>query len=361
MKPKVHYTNLWSRLFARSLFDTQWVLPLHERNNLTRFLEWYERHAMTLRLDGVRVDRPIFIISLPRSGSSMLQDLLCAHPDMAYITNMMYFFPSCFCAAESLRKRLRINIKGERFLQDSVEVEGGSPSDPVGLWAAWLKQDPYSLEYADCRLTDFAPADIERIRTDIRRILWCFEGRATRFECKTPALLPHLQLLAELFPDGKFIHLVRDARMNANSMLKLHRLCNEQLDRIRSSHGLGPAEQAFVPYPRLPRLAEYIREYGADDIRTTAHLWDDAARFIADRRGGVPHFHEVRYEDIVSSPRAKLLELFEFCELPPPPPSHLPFWDKLAKVGAVHHTNAYSNFDIVESICQDTLKQYGYR
>ncbi len=346
----------------RSVFRDQWVLPVRGHSLTHRGFRWYEKHCMRVRLDGISIDRPVFIISLPRSGSSMLQDLLCAHPDAAYITNMMYMFPDCFCAAEHFRRHLGLDVRGERFLQDSVEVGGGSPADPVGMWATWLKQDPFTLAYQPCRISDYTPAEIAAIHDDIRRVLWCFGGGGRRFLCKTPALLPHILLLRDLFPGARFIHLVRDARQNANSMLKLRRLCSEQWQLIRGRRPDAPDLPDLVPYPHLPRLQELAAQYGVDDIRTTAHLWNDATAFIEAARPQIPvaQFHEVRYEDIVARPREEMQRLFQFLQLPEPDAACATYQKRLAGVGTIRHQNRYSGFETVEEICRPTLQKFGY-
>ena len=356
------YANFQSWLLMRKVFQDQWVLPVRGRSLTHRGFRWYEKHCLRIRLDGIAIDRPVFIISLPRSGSSMLQDLLCAHPSMAFLTNMMYMFPDCFCAAEHFRKRLGLDVRGERFLQDSVEVGGGSPADPVATWADWLKQDPFALTYHPCRFEDFTPGEIAAIHDAIRRVLWCFGGGNRRFFCKTPALLPHILLLRDLFPGARFIHLVRDARQNANSMIKLRRLCSEQWQRIRARRPDAPDLPDLVPYPRLPRLAELIGQYGADDLRTTAHLWNDAVAFVEAARPQIPaeQFHEVRYEDIVARPREELARIFRFLELAEPDAACATYHARLAGVGNVHHRNQYSGFATVEEICGPQLGRLGY-
>jgi len=362
--PAPQCANLWSRLLMRRVFEDQWVLPVDDRQTAAvhRFFRWYEKHVMRIGSDGIALDRPVFVLSLPRSGSSMLQDLLCAHPSAAYITNMMHLFPDCFCAAEHFRRRLKLEVRGERFLQDSVEVGGGSPADPVGMWSAWLKQDPFALDPRPCTLADFRAAEIESIRGDLRRVVWCFGPGPRRFVCKTPALLPHVRVLHGLFPDARFVHLVRDARQNANSMLKLHRLCNEQWQRIHARRRARPRAPEFIPYPRLPRLPELVREFGASDLRTTAHLWNDAMDFVAQARRDLPaaQFHEVRYEDLCARPAEEMGRIFRFLDLPAPDAAAALYHRRLAQVGCVRHRNDYGNFDAIAGICGPALRRYGY-
>jgi len=354
--------NFLSWLLVRPIFRDQWVLPLEREGFAHRLFRRYQARRMTIDLDGIAIDRPIFIISLPRSGSSMLQDLLCAHPAMAYLTNMMYMFPDCFCAAEHFRKKFHLDVRGERFLADSVEVGPGSPADPVATWAKWLGQDPYDLTYRERALADYTPAHVAAVHDDIKRVLWCFGGRDRRYFCKTPGLLPHIQLLKDLLPGARFIHLVRDARMNANSMIKLHRLCTEQWARIRKRRPREPDHPLFIPYPRLPGLADLIDRYGPEDLRTTAALWNEAMAFIEAARPKIPseQFHEVRYEDLLARPHEELGRIFRFLELTEPDAACTDYHARLAAVGHVHHTNRYGGFEIVEEICRPTLERLGY-
>ena len=354
------YPNLLSRWLLADEFRDQWVIREPPRLAEALFL-LQERLFLRVDLAGIAVDRPIFILSLPRCGSSMLQDLLCTHPQVGYTTNMMDTFRRCPCAAERFRRRAHLEVRGERFLADSVDVGAGSPADPVGTWAEWLKIDPFSLDCREPSVAEFSPAERERIRDGIRRVLWCFDGAATRYECKTPALLPYARVLRDLFPDAKFVHLVRDARPAANSLLKLNRLCREQLERIRPRVPRFAREtRPFVAYPYLPGLPGYLARYGADDIRTTAHLWSESVRYIERIRGELPHFLEVRYEDILAAPEREIARIAEFCELAPFGRENAAFRERIAGVGHVHHRNAYGSYEVVESICRKEMRRYGY-
>jgi hypothetical protein len=358
---QVRYSSFLARLLLAPIFRDQWVIP-QAPPYLERLFTWYERYRMNIDVSSIRIDRPIFFLSMPRCGSSMLQNILSAHPQAAYITNMMHQFRTSFCAAEYFRRRFALDVEGERFLGDSVSVSGGSPADPVGTWADWVHYDPYSLEYTELRASDLSEETRDRIDGDIRKILWCFDPTGDRrFLCKTPALLPQMRLLNDLFPDAKFLHLVRDARPSANSLVKLYKRTNEQLQAIRNrDKRLAEDHRPFIPYPRLPRLQEYVDRYGPDDIRTTANLWKDGVNYFEQRKGELATYLEVRYEDILLDPPDQIQKILDFCELPAVPRSQAAFWDQLGNVGSIHHKNVYGNFADIEAICGPEMRRYGY-
>lgn len=359
---RVEYPNLQSRLLLQGFFQRQFIIPEEPPRWLEGLLLGIERYLMRIDLSGIDVDRPIFLLGLPRSGTTMLQDLCCTHPEVAYITNAMHQFPRCVCAVEVMRKLLRLNARGERYLADSVEVDAGSPSEGIKFWGAWFGWDPHDLHYVPRAPDSFTAAEIAEIRRQLRRIIWC-HGRDRRFFSKNPALIPDLAILQHLFPDARFIHIVRDPRKSANSMLKLYRSEVQQLEWIRSQRRHGLYDRGvFIPYPRVPKLAEYIEQWGPDDLRTTAHVWNDSVSIVRAWQERLPHFLEVRYEDILREPEAQLSRLFEFAELRPIRSEDAAFWRKLANVGRTHHTHAnqYGNFEIVEAICRDHMQALGY-
>lgn len=361
MVAKVEYSNLLARIFLRRLFDRQFVIPEPSPALLTGFLEWYEEHVMKVDVSRIKVDRPIIMLALPRAGASILQNIICTHDKVSYLTNTMHMFRSCLCAAEHFRRRLNLNAKGERYLHDSVVVDVNTPADGIAFWGQWLKSDPYSLDFVEQSIDEFSAEEIESMKGMIRKIIFCFGADACRFFCKNPALLPQVRLLKDLFPEAKFIHVLRDPRMACNSLLKLHRLDNQQLEKIRASGRRPiPGDQPLIPYPRLPGLAEDVACYGAEDIRTTAHLWNAAVQFVNERKAELPAFHEVRYEDILADPEKEVFRIFEFCELDVPEESNRAFWSKIGEFGTIRHKNAYGNFDMVESICGDSMRKYGY-
>jgi hypothetical protein len=325
------------------------------------FLQWYERHV--LKVDGATfpIDRPVFLLGMPRSGTTMLQDILCSHPEIAFINNTMSLFPDCFCVIEHYRRRLRLDFESDRYLADSVSVSASSPSDAINMWGRWFRLDMYDLSYRPRSTADFPEAVIETIYALIRRVLWCYRGERTRFFNKALAVMPYVDILPHIFPNARFVHIIRDARATANSMLKLYRTEVEHQRKTGAArqdpvHG----EQVFVSYPRFPRLPEYQARFGLDDIRTTANLWNDEVTYVDSVRDKLDHFCEVRYEDILASPAKELGRVLEFCGLAPIDRSGDAFAKKLRKIGVLRHSNRYDHFQLVEDICASNMRKHGY-
>jgi hypothetical protein len=359
MGTNVVFPNWQSRLLLRGVAQRQPLEPARFPPLVDRFFQWYERRVLGVDTSAVPLDRPIFLLGTPRSGTTMLQDLLCSHQDVAYVNNTMHRVPTAFCVIDHYRRRLQLDFEAERYLQDSVRVTAGSPSDAVAFWARWFGVDPFSFEYRAIQTADLSPATVAEMQDTIRKFIWCFGRPYRRFFSKLLAVIQYTHVVKDLFPQAKFVHIVRDARFTANSMLK-H--CRREIEHQRAVHGgAGPKDgRYFIPYPRFPRLAEYVSEFGLENIRTTAHLWNDILDYFDTLKASIPCYLEVRFEDLVAAPRERLAEILEFCELAPVPADNRAFWGRMEKVGKVGHQNKYSSFEVVEEICHEQMRKHGY-
>jgi len=363
MVKNAKFANLWSRILARGVVRNQFPVPRVEPRIFHAMLKWYEKLFLNIDLRNIRIQRPIFLIGMHRSGTTMLQDILCSLPEVGYFTNFMQISPNRICASEHFRKRFKLDATTERYLKDGIEVSGGSPNEGVQFWEKWVGEKVHSFEHSKRDKKSMTPEQLAEIDTQLRRCLWTFPAGTNRFFSKNPRLVPYRDFLSELFPDAKFIHLIRDPRQCANSMLKLYRLTQQQLMQIKSKgrlHGIYD-EKPFNPYPRLPILKECMERFGPEDIRTTSHLWNEGVNMVRKDAESIPNYYEIRYEDILENPKKEILEICNFCELNSPQSIDLQFWKLLEKVGKVNHKNQYGEFEIVEEICGETMQELGYQ
>jgi hypothetical protein len=358
----VEYANPRSRRVLSRSFEMQFVLPLFRPPRLSQaFVDWYGRHRMQVDITGITVDRPIFLVGLPRSGTTVLQDIMCSHPDVAFITNAMNSNRRSFWAVEALRKRLDLDFTGERFLDDGVMIGPGTANEGHGFLLDWIGHDPWSVDsiaYEPGRLTPQARARAHEV---IRKVIWCHGGEQRRFFMKNPGLVTHLQFLRDLFPDARIIHVVRDPRMVANSLIKLYQRHRDQETYVRARLGQPiNGRKPFVPYPRVPGLKSYIEQYGPESIQTTARVWNDAITALNEVRDQLPCFCELRHEDLVANPGEEMAKLFSFCELDAVADRSAPLWQKIAELRVVPAGKQYRDYGAVEEICADNMRRYGY-
>jgi hypothetical protein len=124
---------------------------------------------------------------------------------------------------------------------------------------------------------------------------------------QTPETVFVAEAAALAFPSARFVHIVRDGRDVACSLL----------DRGWLSQGRGGGDDAGLPYGAEPRFwvePDRVEEFRTtSDARRAAWAWRayvQAARSLHERA------HEIRYERMVDDPAAVTAELAVFLDAP---------------------------------------------
>lgn len=213
--------------------------------------------------------RPIFIVGAPRSGTTLFQYMLRSHPSISLPTGESHFFIPLFRKEEAfgdLSKQENIRAVLEAMYEQSAD---------------FLDTDIHGIKFDIDRLSrEFHNEN----RTTMESIFsGLFEKNAlgegkTRWGDKTPYYVLHMEMLLEKFPEAQFIHLIRDGRDVAMSLL----------DR---KHDFGVYNYFFAAkYWEI--YVELGRKYG------TA---------LGDKI-----YHEVRYEDLLNNPETSMKAVCNF-------------------------------------------------
>ena len=203
---------------------------------------------------------PIFIVGAPRSGTTLLQYMLRSHPNISLPTGESHFFIPLFRNADSfgdLNEAKNIRKVLEAMYQQSAD---------------FLDTDIHGIKF-----------DIDRLTTQFKQegrntisaiISGLFEKNALgegkqRWGDKTPYYVLHMKTILQLFPDAQFIHLIRDGRDCALSMLE-------------RKHDFGVYNTFFA--------AKYWEIY--------VELGRQMGREL-----GKKVYHEIRFEELLDNPK----------------------------------------------------------
>ena len=216
-------------------------------------------------------DRPVFIISPPRAGSTLLFETLAKAPGLCTIGH----------ESHALIEGLPELHPGHRqFDSNRLDAAIVTPA---------LAEELRRRFHAELRDRDGYPVT----------------GRPVRLLEKTPKNALRVPFLAKIFPEAHFVYLHRDPRQTLSSMLEAW-----QSDRFRTypqlpgwsglpwSLLLIPGWRALIGRP-LPEIV------AAQWETTTRILLDDLEAIPSDRR------HVVHYEALLASPGAEVARLAE--------------------------------------------------
>jgi hypothetical protein len=213
----------------------------------------------------------VFIVGCQRSGTTLLRRMLNAHPEIAIPRQTNWI-------AKWFEKQQRVTPDG-RVTED--------------LLSRLLKYEEFAqmgIDEAELR----SLLCIERQLTYARFVSFVFdlygmERGKNLVGDKTPSNVLRIPTLHALWPAARFVHLIRDGRDVALSML--------------------PCENT--------RLRSRLASWTDSPVTTAAVLWDYRVRvgIEAGRELGPKLYHEVRYESLVTRPAEECARLCEFLGL----------------------------------------------
>jgi hypothetical protein len=204
---------------------------------------------------GARLDRPIFIIGAPRSGTSILFSILRSSAALAHW-----------------------------------------PGEAHEVWEA--EHHP-ALRGWESNALDAADADADTTAR-IRRSFFLVTGRKRLID-KTPRNALRIPFVKAIFPNAHFVFLMRDGRENVNSLINAWRTPRYRTYRLPEPHsipGVDPVWWKFVLYPGWKDDEQGPLE------RVCARQWVASNEFALDAFEEVDAAHrvDVRYENLVADP-----------------------------------------------------------
>lgn len=206
-------------------------------------------------------NRPIFIVGCPRSGTTLLQLMLHAHPDIAIPPENRFVLEVYDQRAEFGDLREADN---RRELADFIVKRRRSKLRDFGVSGKQMRQQIVA-----------APPTVGAA---VGTVLQSYAARfgARRWGDKRPAYIQRLGVVTRLFPDAQIIHIIRDGRDCVSSLKRMPWWQGNSIVSIWT-----------------------WRTAVIKGRRAAAKLADDA-------------YIEVRYEDLVTDPETQLRRLCTF-------------------------------------------------
>ncbi|MCB9881994.1 MAG: sulfotransferase [Planctomycetes bacterium] len=224
------------------------------------------------------IDRPILIVGPHRSGTTLLYGILAQHEHVGFLDRYNHRFPASPSLARTLRTLLR------------------APSKPVEAQRFWDHLWPGPDD--TMRASDLTNEQRAFYPNVIARVL--AQQDRTRLVAKYPRLSLRVDWLDALFPDAKFVHMVRDWRAVVNSTVQ-----RKKKREKRGGGWFGVRIPGWRTMDDLPHEVQAGRQF-----RLATLALEDDARRLPDR------FHRVEYATLCRDPERVIEDLSAFCDLP---------------------------------------------
>ncbi|MEM8489111.1 MAG: sulfotransferase [Bacteroidota bacterium] len=153
------------------------------------------------------MESPIFIVGANRSGTTLLRLILNAHPHVAIPEEIIYF--GSFMAGVPIEQWRAPGLSHDAYTRFVTDFVDNKCSVLEGIDRTALK-------------TTILAADQQNFCLPYKMVLehWASGQAKKRWGEKTPGNLFYADILLAMFPDARFIHLVRDPRAGVSSMMK---------------------------------------------------------------------------------------------------------------------------------------------
>jgi hypothetical protein len=288
----------------------------------------------------MKITKPIIIVGTGRCGSTVFHRLLANHPQLMWLSGFTYRYPDKPAwnrwAVTAMDNPILRRLLGEKI----------RPGENYRFW------DRHAYGFSEpCR--DLLASDVSsRVKKQVRAALEpMLSSKRNRLLVKITGW-PRIGFLHEIFEDAKFIHIVRDGRAVASSLLHVGFWRGWYGPHGWRAGLLSPEDQAT--------WESYDRSFTA----LAGLEWRIQMRAIeAARRTLDPRlFFEVKYEAFCEQPVETYRRVLEFAELP-----DSAVFERRVKAASIRSTSnrwrddlAPGQQTILDDLLREDLLRYGY-
>lgn len=242
---------------------------------------------------------PVFILGHWRSGTTFMHNVLSCDSHFGYNTTYQTVFPHLMMFGQAFFKKNMSWLMPDKRPTDNMELSVDLPQEeefalanmmPYTYYNFWFFPK-YMQEYCDRYLTfeRITPQELkvfEEVFTKLIKIsLWNTHG--TQFLSKNPPHTGRVRELVKMFPDAKFIYLMRNPYTvfestrsfftNTIQPLKLEDISPEELESNILSiytklYKRYQADKSLIPQGNLIEVK--FEDYETDAFGMTRHIYD---------------------------------------------------------------------------------------
>jgi hypothetical protein len=299
MPPEVWFPILARNRFGVSLSRLHYALGVSAFCPVTSMLAIAQKLGWSRAIAKTQLKRPpVFILGHWRSGTTLLHEYLGLDPKFASPTTYQCFAPWHFLLTEGLIARYGNWLLPDRRPMDNMKAGWALPQEDefalmnLGAPSPYLRlmfpnhPVPFAETLDSAR---FAPKDLKVWRQQLEWFVKALTYKTRKqLLLKSPPHTGRLAILRQMYPESKFIHIVRDPRKLYPSTMKLWNSLDEN-QALQS-----PTDQS--------RLESFV----LDSLVSMYHAFERD-------RSSVPESQiiDVRYETFIAKPIDTLEKIYQ--------------------------------------------------
>ena len=237
----------------------------------------------------------VFVIGTSRSGLTPLMDLIAYHKSFAWPSQLNELYPEKFSLSFLSR------IVELPFFNSKIKFERYIPkhSEAYSFWNNSFKG--FRRPFRDLSSDDVNPIISKKFRKSVSRVMK-YQGK-NNFIAEYSGW-SRIDFLKTIFPNAKFIHIVRDGRAVANSLTNVY--------FWRGYEGINQWRWGTPDKDLLDSWEKYDKSF----LGLAGIQWKILVNNINDKgRNLGDDFLTIRYEDMVSNPHKSAKKCIDFIGL----------------------------------------------
>lgn len=253
------------------------------------------------------VPRYVFLIGMPRSGTTVIFEALAARRDLGWFSNLLRRVPSrpaisVLSRVTDLSLGMRRSIGRSDQRKPWLERFRVGPDEAYPVWAHCCGTK-FQFDYL--LGVEASPAERERLRATVVDVLRYQSKPHFAAKLTGPGRIAYL---SSIFPSARFVHIVRDGRAVVQSLMHIHFWRTRDRMNRPAWHG-GLTERDLADWERYDRSPLALA--AVQWRRVVESTRSEAVEKAPDR------YAEVNYETFVSEPHRVLNEISRFYGLEP--------------------------------------------
>lgn len=239
------------------------------------------------------IKKPVIVFGTGRSGTTVFLRMLSTHESVSWLSTLCNRNPRRPELNRLLMSSLRYPVIG------GILARRWNPSEAYRFWEHYCKG--FTLPCRDLRSDDLSVRSRKSVEAALER---CMTGNRPRLLLKITGW-PRLGFLSSMFEDARFVHVIRDGRAVANSLLEQPWWWGWR----------GPSNWRWGPLPE--ELQAEWEASGKSFVVLAAIQWkmQMAAAEASESLLATANILKVRYEDVCQDPLTVMKDVARFAEL----------------------------------------------
>ncbi|MFO7795591.1 MAG: sulfotransferase family protein [Promethearchaeati archaeon] len=372
--------------------------PKNQKNNVIPILEYYgyviaklvdsfslfstfidklETLYIRKTIGTIEINSPIFITGIPRSGTTITLEMLAKHPEVAshkYKHLLMPYIPYWFSNAIN---KLKISLEPtERIHQDRIFINQDSPEAVEEIFWQRFFENVHNESDSNILDNNTKNEEFENFyKNHIKKLL--ISQESSRYIAKNNYNLTRLEYLIKIFPDVKFVILIRNPINQIASIIKQQKsfIKMESISPLLSEWNNILGHHEFGNHSSLINLNDYelvkkIRSLLKNKnsyVKGWGYYWtslyDHVMKIIKINKKVKKASLIVRYEDLCESSSSTIDKILDHTNLPHEQFDHTKKYYVRCLEKPSYYKPHFSDIEIenILKITRPTAKKYGYQ